>query len=58
MQAAPLDFLEADEALQPEVQRTAREAGSMWTQSLLCPMLPWSAVVLVSVDDPHSVPSR
>ena len=55
LQAAPLDFLQADEVLQPATWQVAQAAASVWTQSLFCPMLPYSAVVLVSVEDPEVV---
>ena len=58
LQVAPLDFLEADEALKPELLEAAQAAGTMWTQSLCYPMLAYSAVVLVSKDGNKALPGH
>ena len=58
LQVAPLDFLEADEALDPKLLEAAQAAGTMWTQSLCYPMLAYSAVVLVSKDGNTALPGH
>lgn len=58
LQVAPLDFLQADEALSPQILEAALAAGTMWTQALQYPMLAYSAVVLVSKDGNQATPAH
>ena len=58
LQVAPLDFLQPDEDLKPELLDAARAAGIMWTQALQYPMLAYSAVVLVSEDGDTAPPAN
>jgi hypothetical protein len=51
MQAAPYDFLEADNELTQDQVDTARAQMSMWTSEGCYPLLPYSSVVLEAVPE-------
>ena len=58
LQPAPLDVLKADESLAPEAAAAAHSAMSVWTLEHCYPMLPYSSVVLESVDEYEMLPER
>ena len=58
LQPAPLDVLKADEALAPEAVAAAHSATSMWTLEHSYPMLPYSSIVLESVDQSEMLPAH
>lgn len=58
VQPSPLDFMQADEALTPDALQAAHSAQSMWTLENCYPLLPYSAVVLESVERREIPPSH
>lgn len=58
MQPPPLDFLQADEALDKSAVAAAHSAMAMWTLEHCYPMLPYSAVVLESVAESEVPPAH
>lgn len=54
----PLDFLQADEALDKSAVAAAHSAMAMWTLEHCYPMLPYSAVVLESVAESEVPPAH
>ena len=48
----------ADEALAPEAVAAAHSAAAMWTLEHSYPMLPYSAVVLESVEESQMLPAH
>ena len=51
LQPAPYDILVADSALSEASIGTALAGSRMWTADHLYPLLPWSAIVLKSVQE-------
>lgn len=58
MQAAPYDFLEADDDLSQDQVDTARAQMGMWTSEGCYPLLPYSSVVLEAVPEQQSQTGR
>ena len=56
MQAAPYDFLEADDQLSLEQLECARAQMGMWTCEGCYPLLPYSSILLEAV--PQQQPSK
>lgn len=56
MQAAPYDFLAADDMLSQAEMRQALAAVSMWTADGMYAMLPYSAILLEAVPTDRAVP--
>ncbi len=54
MQAAPYDFLEADEELSQQQVNSARVQMGMWTSESCYPLLPYSSIVLEAVPEQQS----
>lgn len=58
MQAAPYDFLEADDELSQDQVDNARAQMGMWTSEGCYPLLPYSSVVLEAVPEQHTKNGR
>ena len=58
MQAAPYDFLEADDELSQDQVDTARAQMGMWTSEGCYPLLPYSSVVLEAVPEQQTQNGR
>lgn len=55
---APFDFLVPDEAISEEKVAAARRKANMWLADGMYAMLPYSSLLLESVPDLDSMPTR
>ena len=58
MQAAPFDFLRADEDLSQQELECALSQTALWTAEGSYPLLPYSSIILEAIAEPHAAPRR